>query len=105
MRIDVGANNKRNDIEERHPSLLGQELLRKSQSQWRGDPADLHDGHEASSDGGTNLMERSSAGNESHGRQVDHVLDGCNLRLMLVAAAGKTWQTTTWHKGDIQSGC
>ena len=79
--IDPGANDKSNDIEERHPSLLRQELLGKSQCQGRDDPANFHDRHEAGSDRRSDLVEGPGAGDDGHGSEIDCVLDGCNLQI------------------------
>lgn len=51
--------------------MLGEELLGKRQGQRRGDPADLHDGHEPGPDGGSHLMECSGAGDDCHRNQID----------------------------------
>ena len=79
VRVNVGADHECHDVEERYPSLLGKELLGKRQRDWRSDPADLHDWHEAGPDGGTDLVEGPSSGDDGHGSQIDGVLDGCNL--------------------------
>lgn len=78
--VDIGSNEETDDVEERHPGVLGQELLGKGQGQWGGDPADLHDGQEAGLDGGANLVEGARASNDGHRGQVDAVLDGGDLR-------------------------
>lgn len=78
--VDVGADAEGDDVEERHPGVLGQELLGKGQRNGRGDPADLHDGHEAGLDGGADLVEGARAGDDSHRGQVDCVLDGGDLQ-------------------------
>lgn len=75
VRVDVGADDKGDDVEERHPRLLGQELLRERQGQRRGDPADLHDRHEAGPDGRAHLVEGPRAGDDGHGDEIDGVLD------------------------------
>lgn len=80
--IDICSNNKRHDVEERNPGLLWQEVLRKGERKRRGDPSDLHDGHEACFDSCADLMERASASDDCHGCQVDRVLDRCDLRTM-----------------------
>lgn len=79
MGVDVGSNEESNDVEEGHPGVLGEELLSEGQAQGRGDPADLHDGHESSLNGGANLVDGARTGNNSHGGQVDAVLDGGDL--------------------------
>lgn len=78
--VDVGSNEKRDDVEERHPGVLGQEFLGKGQSQWGCDPADFHDGHETGLDGGADLVEGARTGDDGHRGQVDCVLDGGDLR-------------------------
>jgi len=64
--VDIGSNEETDDVEEGNPGVLGQELLGKGQSQWRGDPADLHDGHETRANGGANLVECARTGNDGH---------------------------------------
>lgn len=80
MRIDIRADDKSDDVEKRHPGVLGQELLREREGEWGGDPADFHDGHEAGTDGGADLVEGTGAGDEGHGDEVDCILDGRDLR-------------------------
>lgn len=77
--IDVGADDKGNDVEERHPGLLRQELLGESQGDGGGGPGDLHDGHETGADGGADLVEGAGACNDGHAGQVDCVLNGGDL--------------------------
>lgn len=77
--VDVGSDEETNDVEEGHPGVLREELLGKGQSQRGGDPADLHDGHEAGADGGADLVEGARTSNDRHGAQVDGVLDGGDL--------------------------
>lgn len=77
--IDVSTNDEADDVEEGHPCLLGQELLCESQSQGRGAPADLHDGEEASTNGGADLVESTGASDDGHGGEVDGVLDRRDL--------------------------
>lgn len=77
--VDVGADNKGNNVEEGHPGLLGQELLSKGERQGRSAPADFHDGKQSSTNGGANLVESASACDDSHGGQVDGVLNWRNL--------------------------
>ena len=67
LRVDPCANDKGNDVKERHPGLLWQEFLGECQRQRRGNPADLHDGHESSSDGSSDLVEGPRAGDDGHG--------------------------------------
>lgn len=67
MCIDVSPNNEGNEIKERHPSLRGEELLRKGKRNGRGYPGDFHDGHEAGADGGADLVDGAGAGYEGHG--------------------------------------
>jgi hypothetical protein len=75
MRVDIGTNHERNQVEEWNPSLLWQESLSESQTDWGGNPADAHDGPETGSDGGSDLVEGSGAGNDCHGDEIDRVLD------------------------------
>lgn len=79
--IDPGANDKGNDVEERHPGMLRQEFLGERQGQGRDDPADLHDGHEACSDGRSDLVEGPGAGDDGHGGEVDCILDRSDLEI------------------------
>lgn len=74
--VDVGSNDETDDVEERHPGLLGQESLRKRQGDGRGDPRDLHDGHEAGAHGGADLVERTRSSNDGHAEEVYGVLNG-----------------------------
>jgi hypothetical protein len=79
--VDVCANNKSHDVEEWNPGVLGEEVLGKSQSDGRRDPADFHDGHETSADGRADLVESARAGNDGHGDQVYGVLDRRDLQI------------------------
>lgn len=38
VRVDVGANDKADDVEEWHPNLVREECLGKGERDWRGDP-------------------------------------------------------------------
>jgi hypothetical protein len=78
--VDVGSNDETDDVEERHPGLLGQESLRKRQGDGRGDPRDLHDRHEAGAHGGADLVERTRSSNDGHAEEVYGVLDRRDLR-------------------------
>jgi hypothetical protein len=78
-RVDIGTNHKSNDVEEGDPGLLREELLSKCKRNWRGDPADLHDWHEASLPSCVDLVESTCTGNDGHRDQVHGVLDWCNL--------------------------
>lgn len=71
VRIDVGANDEANDVEEGHPSLLRQEGLSEGQGDRRGDPGHLHDRHEASLHGRADLVESARAGDDGHAEEVD----------------------------------
>lgn len=79
MGVDVGADEETDNVEERHPGVLREELLRESERNGGGDPADLHDGKETSLDGGADLVEGPCASDERHRGQVDRVLDGRHL--------------------------
>lgn len=79
MGVDIGADEEPDDVEERHPGVLRQELLRKGQRKRRSHPADLHDGHETSADCRADLVEGACASDDSHRRQIDGVLDGRDL--------------------------
>jgi hypothetical protein len=77
--VDVRSNGERDDVEERDPSVLGKELLRKSKGQGGDDPADLHDRHESGLPSRMDLVHGPRAGNDSHREQVHTVLNGSNL--------------------------
>lgn len=79
VRVDVGTDEEADDVEEGYPGLLGQELLGKGQGQRRGEPADLHDRHETGANGGADLVECASTGDDGHGGEVDGILDGRDL--------------------------
>lgn len=66
MSVDVGSDDETDDVEEGHPSLFGEELLGKGQGERRDDPANLHDGHEASLDGCADLVEGACTCNDGH---------------------------------------
>lgn len=78
--VDVGANDEGDQVEEGDPELVREELLGKGQADGGREPRDAHDSPEADLDGCADLVERSGAGNQGHGHQVDAVLDGCNLQ-------------------------
>lgn len=82
-RVDVCADDERHDVEEGDPELIREELLGESQADGGGDPRNTHHLPKANLDGGTNLVVGTSTGNESHGDQVDAVLNGSNLGLRL----------------------
>lgn len=77
--VDVRADDEADDVEEGDPEVVGQELLGKGEGEGRDDPRDLHDLPEADLDGGADLVEGAGAGDESHGDEVDAVLDGSDL--------------------------
>lgn len=52
----------------------------KRQCQRRDDPADFHDGHEAGSNGRSDLVEGPGAGDDGHGGEVDCILDRSDLK-------------------------
>ena len=79
MCVDVRANHKSNDVEKRHPGVLGQEFLRKRQGQRGGDPADLHNRQKPSPDRCPHLMEGPRTGDDGHRGEIDGVLDGRDL--------------------------
>ena len=98
LAVDPRPNHKANDIEKRHPRVLGQELLRERQRQRGRDPGHFHDGQEARADGGVDLVQGARAGDDGHGGEVDAVLDWGDLgrcvsiqrpRARLVACRGK----------------
>lgn len=77
--IDIGTDEKGNDVEKGDPGVLGKELLCEGEREWGSDPADLHDGHETCLPGCMDLMDRLRAGDNGHRDQVHTVLDGGNL--------------------------
>ena len=85
MGVDIGPNHKAHDVEERHPGVLGKELLRKGKGQRRSDPANLHDGHEASAHGSADLVDGARTGDDTHGGEVDDVLDGRDLNELRIS--------------------
>ncbi|KAB8360594.1 hypothetical protein FH972_024332 [Carpinus fangiana] len=109
-RVD-GADDKGNGVEERHPRLLRQELLRKSQRQGRCDPADLHDRHEAGSHRRADLVEGARAGDDCHEDQIGLQVSARALALcdgfakavaeaLVVVSAGPTlWQRALGKRG------
>lgn len=80
--IDICANDKSNDIEEWHPGMFGEEILRERQGDRRCDPADFHDRHETSADGGADLVEGARAGNNGHRDQVYGILNRSDLQVI-----------------------
>jgi hypothetical protein len=64
--VDVGTDDETDNVEEGDPSGLREELLGKGQRDGRDDPADLHDGPEASLDGRADLVECTGTRNERH---------------------------------------
>ena len=77
--VDVGADDECDDVEERNPGLLWEELLREGEGDWGGDPGHLHDWHEACSPGRVDLVICAGTGDDGHRNQVDTVLDWRNL--------------------------
>lgn len=102
MGVDVGSNEESNNVEEGHPGVLGEELLGEGQAQGRSDPADLHDGHEASLNGSANLVDVTRTGDNSHGGQVDAVLDGGDLGKRRMSANVRSGDRSD---NDVQSDC
>ena len=92
VRVYICTDYEANDVKERHPGVLGQELLSEGQGNGRHDPADLHAWHEASLDGGAYLVEGAGACNDGHGHEIDGVLDGGDLqRSAMVGHGGPLW--------------
>ena len=77
--IDIGADDERDEIEERDPEVVGQELLGEGKADGRGNPADLHDLPEAYADGSLDLMDSLGTSDEGHGNKVHAVLDWRDL--------------------------
>lgn len=80
--VDVGTNEEGYKVEERHPKFVGEEFLGKGEANGRRDPRDAHDSPETDLDSGANLVICTRPGNESHGDQVNAVLDGGDLERM-----------------------
>jgi len=78
-RVDVGADDERNKVEEGHPCVLGKELLGKGQAERRCNPADAHNFPETNLDSRPHVVEALSASNNGHGDEVDGILDRSNL--------------------------
>ena len=78
-RVDIRPDDEGDEVEERHPGVLGQELLRKGEAQRRCDPADLCDGPKARFPGGMDLVDGLGAGDDGHRDQIHCVLDRRNL--------------------------
>ena len=79
--VDICADNETDNIEERNPELVGEELLGKGQADGRRDPRNLHDLPEADLDGGPDLVEGTGSSNQRHSNEVNAVLDRSNLRV------------------------
>ena len=86
VRVDVGSDNEPDNVEEGHPGVLGKELLGKGQRDGRGDPADLHDGHETGPHGCADLVEGARARDHRHTAQVHGILNGRDLRRVSISA-------------------
>lgn len=82
-RVDVCAEDERHKVEERHPGVFGQELLREGQADGRGDPADLHDLPEAHPDGCSHLVVCPSTSDEGHSSEIHGILNRRNLLAVL----------------------
>lgn len=78
--VDVGPNDEGDNIEEWHPKLIGQELLSKGKADGGCDPRDAHDSPEADLDRCANLVIGAGASDQSHGDQVNAVLNRRNLK-------------------------
>lgn len=92
--VDICSNDESNHIEEGDPRMLWKELLGKGQGQWRRDPANLHDGHESSFPGRSNLVNIGGSGNECHGYEIYSVLDRCNLVTTISLGQGASFLMT-----------
>lgn len=109
--VDVGSNDETDDVEERHPGLLGQESLRERQSDRRSDPRDLHDRHETGAHSGADLVERTRSSDDGHAEEVYSVLNGrylrglvsrCSARLHIGAQLTRRFETTIWRSLDFR---
>lgn len=85
--------------------MFREELLCESQSQWRSDPADLHDGHEAGADGSSDLMEGPGSSDDGHGGKVYAVLDRRNLWNIVVRNEFKPDPPCPCHGRDVPQDC
>lgn len=77
--VDVGADNECDEVEEGNPEVVGEELLRESKADGRGNPANLHDLPESHTNSGLDLVKGLRASNQGHGNEVNAVLDRRNL--------------------------
>lgn len=109
--VDVGSNDETDDVEERHPSLLGQESLRKRQGDGRSDPRYLHNRHEAGAHSGADLVEGTRSSDDGHAEEVDGVLDGRDLRGRVSQCIAcphigrkltRRFETTIWRSFDFR---
>src|ERR1700748_2537704 len=66
VRVDIGANDEGDKIEEWNPRFLWKECLSEGQTNGRSNPANPHNGPEASSNGSPDLMEGTSASDHRH---------------------------------------
>jgi hypothetical protein len=106
LRVDPRADDEGEDVEKGHPCVLGEELLGERQCQWRGDPADFHDGHEAGSDGRSDLVEGSGSGNDGHGGEVDAILDRSDLCDVVVSRHMMMQDSSRlYHGWDVPQDC
>lgn len=80
VRVDVGADNEPDNVEERYPGLLRKELLRKGKRNWRRDPGYFHNRHKTRTDSGPDLMEGPRSGYDGHRDKVHRVLDRRDLK-------------------------
>lgn len=82
--VDVGTDDETDNVEEWHPGVLWQELLREGESDRRSDPAHLHDRQETGLDSCTDLVNRPSTCNDSHRREIDYILNRRDLEYSLL---------------------
>lgn len=77
--VDVGADEETDNVEERNPGLLGEELLRECERDGGGNPGHLHDWHESSLPCRVDSADVARTVDDGHGGKVDTVLDWRNL--------------------------
>lgn len=102
--LQLTADDKGDKVEEWDPSLLGKELLGKRQTDWRSDPADLHDRPEASLDGGADLVESARTSNNCHEDEVNAVLNRRDLREHKRLVNGKAAGKESYTQSDCWRG-
>ena len=104
--VDVGTDREGDNVEEDHPSRLGEELLSEGEAERGADPRNFHDLPEADTNGGADLVVGPGASNQGHGDEVDRVLDGGDLEHKNSSVSGGSClvKAKIWGLGNVQSG-